>query len=90
MVYESDFKRQIGNVNRWFFVDLLDDFNNEEVTLTQKLLEWTANGGMHCTEYYIKFRGENQPHIGSSILKKPETGIFMAKMEQQNSQRPLH
>jgi hypothetical protein len=83
IVYESDFKGQIGLMSIDGFVDLLDDFNNleESTALTQKLLEWTANGGMHCTGILHKNFGSEKPvgHIGSSILKKTETGIFIGE-----------
>jgi len=81
VVYESDFKGQIGLMSIDGFVDLLDDFNNleESTALTQKLLEWTANGNMHCTGILHKNFGTEKPvgHIGSSVLKKAETGIFI-------------
>jgi hypothetical protein len=82
VVYESDFRGEIGLMSIDGFVDLLDDFNNleESTALTQKLLEWTAKGMMHCNGILHKNYGSEKPvgHIGSSVLKKAETGAFIA------------
>ena len=81
VVYESEFKNQIGLMSIDGFVDLLDDFNNleESTKLTQKLLEWTGKEMMHCTGILHKNFGSEKPvgHIGSSVLKKAETAAFV-------------
>ena len=67
------------------FVDLVTDFNSlEQATgLTEKLLNWTAKGKMHCTGILHKNFGTAKPvgHVGSSVLKKAETVVFVEKDE---------
>jgi len=83
IVFESDFKDKIGLMSIDGFVDLVTDFNSlEQATgLTQKLLEWTSKGNLHCTGILHKNFGTSKPvgHIGSSILKKAETVVFVEK-----------
>jgi hypothetical protein len=82
VVFESEFKDNIGLMSIDGFVDLVTDFNSlEQATgLTEKLLQWTAKGMMHCTGILHKNFGTSKPvgHVGSSVLKKAETVVFIA------------
>lgn len=83
VVFESDFKDNIGLMSIDGFVDLVTDFNSLEQStgLTEKLLNWTAKGKMHCTGILHKNFGTAKPvgHVGSSVLKKAETVVFVEK-----------
>lgn len=86
VVYESEFKNNIGLMSIDGYVDLVTDFNSLEQAsgLTEKLLNWTANGKMHCTGILHKNFGTSKPvgHVGSSVLKKAETVVFIEKEEE--------
>jgi hypothetical protein len=83
IVYESEFKNNIGLMSIDGYVDLVTDFNSLEQStgLTEKLLQWTAKGNMHCTGILHKNFGTSKPvgHVGSSVLKKAETVVFIEK-----------
>lgn len=83
VVFESEFKNNIGLMSIDGFVDLVTDFNSLEQStgLTEKLLNWTAKGKMHCTGILHKNFGTAKPvgHVGSSVLKKAETVVFIEK-----------
>lgn len=85
IVFESEFKDKIGLMSIDGYVDLVTDFNSlEQATgLTEKLLKWTAKGNMHCTGILHKNFGSAKPvgHVGSSVLKKAETVVFIEKDE---------
>jgi hypothetical protein len=85
IVFESDFKDKIGLMSIDGYVDLVTDFNSlEQATgLTEKLLQWTAIGKMHCTGILHKNFGTSKPvgHVGSSVLKKAETVVFVEKKD---------
>ena len=63
--------------------NIFTDFNSLEQStgLTEKLLNWTAKGKMHCTGILHKNFGTAKPvgHVGSSVLKKAETVVFVEK-----------
>jgi hypothetical protein len=86
IVFESDFKDNIGLMSIDGYVDLVTDFNSLEQStgLTEKLLQWTAKGKMHCTGILHKNFGTAKPvgHVGSSVLKKAETVVFIEKDEE--------
>ena len=86
IVFESDFKNNIGLMSIDGYVDLVTDFNSLEQStgLTEKLLQWTAKGKMHCTGILHKNFGTSKPvgHVGSSVLKKAETVVFIEKNEE--------
>jgi len=87
LVYESEYKNDIGLMSIDGYVDLVTDFNSlEQATgLTEKLLEWTdrkeAKHQMHITGILHKNFGTSKPvgHVGSSVLKKAETVVFVEK-----------
>ena len=90
IVYESDYRNDIGLMSIDGYVDLVTDFNSlEQATgLTEKLLEWTARKEvkeqMHITGILHKNFGTAKPvgHVGSSVLKKAETVVFVDKDEE--------
>jgi hypothetical protein len=81
VVFESDMRNNIGLMSIDGYVDLVTDFNSLEQAsgLTEKLLQWTAKGMMHCTGILHKNFGTAKPvgHVGSSVLKKAETVVFI-------------
>ena len=81
--FESDYKNKIGLASIDGYVDLVTDFNSlEQATgLTEKLLYWTSKGNMHITGILHKNFGTAKPvgHVGSSVLKKAETVVFVEK-----------
>lgn len=81
VVFESEFKDNIGLMSIDGYVDLVTDYNNLEQAsgLTEKLLNWTASGKFHCTGILHKNFGTSKPvgHVGSSVLKKAETVVFI-------------
>ena len=83
VVFESEFKNNIGLMSIDGYVDLVTDFNSlEQATgLTEKIMNWTSLGKMHCTGILHKNFGTSKPvgHVGSSVLKKAETVIFIEK-----------
>jgi len=89
LVYESEYKNDIGLMSIDGYVDLVTDFNSlEQATgLTEKLLAWTAvptkkdYQQMHITGILHKNFGTAKPvgHVGSSVLKKAETVVFIEK-----------
>ena len=83
IINESEFRNKIGLLSIDGFVDLVTDFNSLEQSsgLTEKLLQWTATKNMHITGILHKNFGTSKPvgHVGSSILKKAETVVFIEK-----------
>lgn len=83
IVNESEYKGNIGLMSIDGYVDLVTDFNSLEQStgLTDRLLQWTAIGDMHITGILHKNFGTSKPvgHVGSSVLKKAETVIFIEK-----------
>lgn len=83
--FESEFKNKIGLASIDGYVDLVTDFNSLEQStgLTEKLLNWTSKGNMHITGILHKNFGTAKPvgHIGSSVLKKAETVVFVEKQD---------
>ena len=83
IINESEYKNKIGLLSIDGFVDLVTDFNSLEQSsgLTEKLLQWTATKNMHITGILHKNFGTSKPvgHVGSSILKKAETVVFIEK-----------
>lgn len=88
LIYESEYKNNIGLLSIDGFVDLVTDFNSLEQStgLTDKLLQWTAIGNMHITGILHKNFGTSKPvgHVGSSVLKKAETVVFIESDKENN------
>lgn len=83
IINESEYKGNIGLMSIDGYVDLVTDFNSLEQAkgLEEKLLTWTQTGKFHCTGILHKNFGSSKPvgHVGSSILKKAETVVFVEK-----------
>lgn len=88
IINESEYKDKIGLLIIDGYVDLVTDFNSlEQATgLTDKLLQWTSQGGMHITGILHKNFGSSKPvgHVGSSVLKKAETVVFIESDNENN------
>jgi len=83
---ESPYKGKIGLMSIDGYADLINDFNNLEqsLELSEKLLKWSSNGNCHITGVLHKNFGSDKPvgHIGSTILKKAETVVFVQNEEE--------
>jgi hypothetical protein len=81
VMLESEYRNNLGLVSIDGFVDLITDFNSLEQStqLTEKLLNWTSKTKCHLTGILHKNFGTSKPvgHVGSSILKKAETVLFV-------------
>lgn len=77
----TKYKDKVGLAVIDGFVDFLTDFNSLEQStqLTEKLLRYTAQTKCHITGILHKNFGSSKPvgHIGSAILKKAETVVFI-------------
>lgn len=87
---EWEHRNEIGLVSIDGYVDLVTDFNSLEqsTNLQDKLLKWTANSKCHITGVLHKNFGSDKPvgHVGSSVLKKAETVVFVeSKKEIKNT-----
>lgn len=83
---ESEWRNDIGLLSIDGFVDLVTDFNSlEQATgLQEKLLTWTTQAQCHITGVLHKNFGTSKPvgHVGSSVLKKAETIVFVEKNDE--------
>ena len=81
IMYESEYKNDIGLCSIDGYADLVTDFNNLELSnqLQEKLLGWTTKADCHITGILHKNFNSDKPvgHIGSAILKKAETVVFL-------------
>lgn len=86
MLYKSQYAGKIGLVIIDGIVDLVQDFNNlQQCTIvTNKFLEWTTKTGCHLIGILHKNFGSDKPtgHIGSTILKKAETVVYLDHNEE--------
>lgn len=86
IVNESEYKGKIGLMSIDGYVDLVTDFNSLEQStgLQENLLTWTQTGNFHCTGILHKNFGTSKPvgHLGSAILKKAETVVFVEKEDE--------
>jgi hypothetical protein len=80
---ESKYKGNIGLLIIDGVADLVNDVNNLEQSneVSQKLLEWSGNENCHIITVLHRNFGSNKPtgHLGSSVLKKAETVVFVEK-----------
>lgn len=78
---ESPYIGQIGLVCIDGIADLVNDVNDLERSnyVTQKLLEWSHNQKCHIITVLHRNFGVKKPtgHLGSSVLKKAETVVFV-------------
>lgn len=81
---ESDYSGNIGLVSIDGIADLVNDVNDLEASnnVAQKLLEWSAKENCHIITVLHRNFGTKKPtgHLGSAVLKKAETVIFVEKV----------
>lgn len=81
LIMESEYRGKIGLVSIDGYADLINDFNSLEEAnkLSSHLLKWTAESNCHITGILHKNFGSEKPvgHIGSAVLKKAETVVFI-------------
>ena len=80
---ESPYVGNIGLVSIDGVADLVNDVNDLEASnkVVQKLLEWSANENCHIITVLHRNFGTKKPtgNLGSAVLKKAETVIFVEK-----------
>lgn len=80
---ESMYKGNIGLVSIDGVADLVNDVNDLEASnkVAQKLLEWSAKESCHIITVLHRNFATKKPtgHLGSAVLKKAETVIFVEK-----------
>ena len=84
---EWEYRNDIGLMSIDGFVDLVTDFNSLEQStdLQDKLLKWTSQSKCHITGVLHSNYGTEKPvgHIGSAVLKKAETVVFVETKEKE-------
>jgi hypothetical protein len=80
---ESEFKGKIGLASIDGVADLVTHVNDEEQSyaVAQKLLEWSEKSNSHIITVLHRNFASNKPtgHLGSAVLKKAETVVFIDK-----------
>lgn len=83
LIMESDYRGQIGIVSIDGAADLLDNVNDLEASneLAQKFMTWTSAANCHLVAVLHRNFGSPKPtgHLGSAILKKAETVVFVER-----------
>lgn len=86
IIYESDFRDEIGVMAIDGIADLIQDFNNlvECEMVVQKLMKWTAEKNIHIITIIHQNSTTNKAtgHLGSFILKKAETVCNVKNVEE--------
>lgn len=86
VILESDYRDNLGYITIDGGADLVQNFNDlEECSkLSDKFLKWSSIGNCHITTILHKNFGTDKPvgHIGSAILKKCESVIYLEKDEE--------
>lgn len=86
LFFESEYRGNIGLMSIDGYADLVTDFNSLEQSnaLQEKLLKWTTLSKCHITGVLHKNFGSSKPvgHVGSSVLKKAETVVFVDKEDE--------
>lgn len=86
LINESEYQGKIGLISIDGYADLVSDFNSLEQSnnLQEKLLQWTTNANCHITGILHRNFGSSKPvgHVGSAVLKKAETVVFVEKEEE--------
>jgi hypothetical protein len=83
LIYESDFRDNIGLLAIDGLVDLCYDFNDikESNAIIQKIMKWTDDKQFHLNTVIHTNPNTTKPsgHIGTSVLKKAETICLVTK-----------
>jgi len=86
IIYESEYKNDIGVMAIDGIADLIQDFNNlvECEMVVQKLMKWTADKNIHIITIIHQNSTTNKAtgHLGSFILKKAETVCNVKNVEE--------
>jgi hypothetical protein len=80
---ESEYRNDIGLASIDGVADLVTHVNDEEQSyaVAQKLLEWSSKTNSHIITVLHRNFASNKPtgHLGSAVLKKAETVVFIDK-----------
>jgi hypothetical protein len=83
---ESEYRNNIGLASIDGVADLVTNVNDEEqsYSVAQKLLEWSSKSNSHIITVLHRNFASNKPtgHLGSAVLKKAETVVFIDKDEE--------
>lgn len=86
LIYESEFRNDIGVIAIDGIADLIQDFNNlvECEMVVQKLMKWTAERNIHIITiiHQNSTTSKATGHLGSFILKKAETVCNVKNVEE--------
>lgn len=89
LFYESEYKDNIGLISIDGIADLVNDVNDlkESNSVMQKVLKWTDDSQCHLLTILHKNFGSEKPtgHLGSAMLKKAETALFLTPREDDNN-----
>lgn len=81
LINDSEYADNIGLISIDGYADLVTDFNNidQASELSNKLMKWSSDKQCHITGVLHRNFGTQKPvgHVGSFILKKAETVIFV-------------
>ncbi len=85
LLNDSEYSGNIGLVSIDGYADLVTDFNNidQASELSNKLMKWSSEQLCHITGILHRNFGTQKPvgHVGSFILKKAETVVFVESDE---------
>ena len=86
LIYESEFRNDIGVIAIDGIADLIQDFNNlvECEMVVQKLMKWTTERNIHIITiiHQNSTTSKATGHLGSFILKKAETVCNVKNVEE--------
>ena len=86
LIYESEFRNDIGVIAIDGIADLIQDFNNlvECEMVVQKLMKWTSERNIHIITiiHQNSTTSKATGHLGSFILKKAETVCNVKNVEE--------
>ena len=88
LLEDPRFKGKVKFVSIDGIADLVENTNDiiMSAKIAQKVMKWTDNYGIHLHTIIHKLIGVNKPtgHLGSYILKKAETVVFLEKEDEEN------
>lgn len=88
LLEDEKYKGKIKFISIDGIADLVENTNDIIMSahIAQKVMEWTDNYGAHIHTIIHKLIGVNKPtgHLGSYILKKAETVVFLEKEDEEN------
>lgn len=88
LLEDPKFKGKIKFVSIDGIADLVENTNDiiMSAKIAQRVMKWTDEYGIHLHTIIHKLIGVNKPtgHLGSYILKKAETVVFLEKEDEEN------